>query len=65
MNKQLKTKRRLEIERMHETVYREFLQLMEKGAMKCKAYDYIASKHGCSSSYVTKIVLRKRKEAAA
>jgi len=61
----LKTKRRIEIERTREAVYREYLQLMEKGAMKCKAYEYIARKHGCSSSYVTKIVLRKRKEAAA
>ena len=64
MNK-LKTKRRIKIERTHEAIYREFLQLMEKGAMKCKAYEYIARKHGCSSSYVTKIVLRKRKEEAA
>lgn len=64
MNK-LKTKKRLEVERTHEAVWREYLQLMEKGAMKCKAYEYLASKHGCSASYVTKIVLRKRKEAAA
>lgn len=64
MNK-LKTKRRIKIERTHEAIYREFLQLMEKGAMKCKAYEYIARKHDCSSSYVTKIVLRKRKEETA
>lgn len=64
MNK-LKTKKRLEVERTHEAVWREYLQLMEKGAMKCKAYEYLAKKHGCSASYVTKIVLRKRKEAAA
>lgn len=63
MNK-LKTKKRLDTERMHEDVYREYLQLMKKGAMKCKAYEYIASKHNCSSSYVARIVLRKRKEAA-
>lgn len=63
MNK-LKTKRRLEIERKREAMYKEFLQLMEKGAMKCKAYEYIASKHNCSSSNVARIVLRKRKEAA-
>lgn len=64
MNK-LKTKKRLETERMHEDVYWEYLQLMKYGAMKCKAYEYLARKHGCSASYVTKIVLRKRKEAAA
>ena len=61
----LKTKRRLEIERTHKAVYQEYLRLMENGAMKCKAYEYIARKHRCSSSYVAKIVLRKRKEAAA